>query len=47
MLLSADTQTKNLASQSKLHVVVGVTSAAANNEATRNGVSVMRGLHGK
>ncbi|MEI7440954.1 MAG: hypothetical protein WCK43_04895 [bacterium] len=47
MLLTADTQTKNLASQSKLPVVVGATNAAANNEATRNGVSVMRGLQGK
>ena len=47
MLLTADTQVKNLRTDSKVPVVVGGTGNAANNEATRNGVVVLRGLQGK
>ena len=47
MLLTAETQVKNLKSNSKLPVVVGGTGTNANNEATRSGVNVLRGLQGK
>lgn len=47
MLVSANDQNKNLRANPKLPVVVGAANAATNNQATREGVSVTRGLQGK
>ncbi len=47
MLVSSNLQNKNLSTNPKLPVVVGATNSSLNNDATRNGVSVMRGLQGK